>query len=415
MSEENFSPRASPPTYGDIPLCAYLASATSGIAFALQSPPRAWLSASVGYWQAEARPGRSLVVIRGGQESTYLDVCERGQEAAQRALDIWATKDSEYLQMRVHDDEHIAWWVEDNCLIGRIVVLLKPFAIRMTADATVTDSSGQIQPSTYSPPVAWNESMRYYRLSQTTDDLFDAYRNAFLALESVLSYVDAPRRNDGEKRWLMRALNRVSDRVQLSGFAPSGKTDIPLAIYEQLCRDTRAELSHAKHNLPTLVPQDARERDRVVANLQKVVALYCAIVAEYLDIRIQGTATYDAGFDMAARPILNSLELYISPDEINLHQSDLSPRLGGRQVGPLRAEGAPRLKKPFEMMKRWSADRSLLASIPCISSIMGTEAGDLVLGALLPGRLTTSSFERCDVAVVVRASNNTQARRHYGT
>lgn len=50
--------------------------------------------------------------------------------------------------------------------------------------------------------------MRHFRLSQTTSDLFDAFRNLYLALESLLSTI-APMRlhpdgrpAEGEGVWL---------------------------------------------------------------------------------------------------------------------------------------------------------------------------------------------------------------------
>jgi hypothetical protein len=36
----------------------------------------------------------------------------------------------------------------------------------------------------------WQESARYFRLSQLTDDLFDSFRNVCLALESILAAAD---------------------------------------------------------------------------------------------------------------------------------------------------------------------------------------------------------------------------------
>src|SRR5664279_4158410 len=80
------------------------------------------------------------------------------------------------------------------------------------ADTEVRDAQGNIIPP---PPRStfWHESFRYYRLSQTTDDLFDAYRNVYLALESVLSTISPQKVNaatgriaEQEGQWFERAL-----------------------------------------------------------------------------------------------------------------------------------------------------------------------------------------------------------------
>jgi hypothetical protein len=49
------------------------------------------------------------------------------------------------------------------------------------------DAAGNIIPPPPRPPATWHESMRYFRLAQVTDDLFDAYRNLYLALVSLLT------------------------------------------------------------------------------------------------------------------------------------------------------------------------------------------------------------------------------------
>ena len=69
-------------------------------------------------------------------------------------------------------------------------------------------------------PLAWHESMRYFRISQITTDMFDAFRNLYLALESLLSHI-APvrlrpngRPDEGEGQWAKRALQAASVLLQ---------------------------------------------------------------------------------------------------------------------------------------------------------------------------------------------------------
>ncbi|MGH3632473.1 MAG: hypothetical protein ACRDRL_34190 [Sciscionella sp.] len=61
--------------------------------------------------------------------------------------------------------------------------------VRTTSDAHSTFSAavgGPPNPFTRS----WHPSMRYFRLSQTTNDLFDAFRNLYLAPTCAVSFVD---------------------------------------------------------------------------------------------------------------------------------------------------------------------------------------------------------------------------------
>jgi hypothetical protein len=47
---------------------------------------------------------------------------------------------------------------------------------------------------------------RYFRYSQAASTVFDAYRNTFLALESVLDHIASKQHGEGETAWLARAL-----------------------------------------------------------------------------------------------------------------------------------------------------------------------------------------------------------------
>lgn len=70
-----------------------------------------------------------------------------------------------------------------------------------------TTFSGTVGGPPHPPCAAWHESMRFFRVSQTTDNRFDAFRNLYLALESILSKI-APvksrangRSDEGEGEW----------------------------------------------------------------------------------------------------------------------------------------------------------------------------------------------------------------------
>jgi len=87
-------------------------------------------------------------------------------------------------------DTTAVWWSdeEDRHLVRFSMSLTS--TIRFTATVTVLGADGTPAPRSPEPVVSWQESMRYFRMSELTDDLFDAFRNVYLALESLLSKIE---------------------------------------------------------------------------------------------------------------------------------------------------------------------------------------------------------------------------------
>ena len=104
----------------------------------------------------------------------------------------------------------------------------------------------------------WDESLRYFRLSQATDDLFDAFRNLFLALESILS-LKTPQQSEGsESKWLRRAWGAARERMS-SPQVPSDPATLSDSALTRL-KYVRNALSHAKRDRKPHLPEHAASR-----------------------------------------------------------------------------------------------------------------------------------------------------------
>ena len=65
---------------------------------------------------------------------------------------------------------------------------------------SVAPPSGRVATgATATPP--WHSSMRYFRMAEVTDDLFDSFRNTYLALESLLSEIEAMQQRSNGRGW----------------------------------------------------------------------------------------------------------------------------------------------------------------------------------------------------------------------
>ena len=117
--------------------------------------------------------------------------------------------------------------------------------------------------------------MRYLRMSETTDDLFDAFRNVYLALESLLNRLQ-PRdlQSEGEGAWLRRALTWVHATVGLGSYLSAPAGDPVQATYDELWIEVRNKVFHAKSPLTSFLPQDLARRAQVADAKDRYVRLY---------------------------------------------------------------------------------------------------------------------------------------------
>ena len=136
--------------------------------------------------EVEVRRGVPAVVVRGISAADHESVLLQGPELANRALDILAMAGMATMALADAWSCHAAWWPTPRATVIRIWCSAAR-TLKTEGSAVVHDPDGTVRsPETGTTP-QWHESMRYLRMSETTDDLFDAFRNVYLALESLLN------------------------------------------------------------------------------------------------------------------------------------------------------------------------------------------------------------------------------------
>lgn len=195
-------------------------------------------------------------------------------DAANKGLDFLSARGQGDYWIRNAEDEHIVWWMDGPRAVVR-ALSVPTFRIQV-GQVTVTGGEPVVP-----PPPKWHESLRYFRLSQTTDDLFEAYRNLHLALESILDTL-TPRLNakgmpaEREGEWFKRALVEAGKIVTLQSFAPRGVIDPAQALWDELYRDRRSALFHAKLSRVYLLPHSSQTRHDMAESLKRLTGLYLA-------------------------------------------------------------------------------------------------------------------------------------------
>jgi len=285
---------------------------------------------------AEVLAGTQTIVARGPQASGYETARDAGLDAAQEALDVFCIRGTLSLAVVRVEATHFAWWTDSARTIMRVVGVVDR-NVGVTATLSVVDTHGN--PKLVPPlPVVWHPSFRYFRVSQTSTDLFDAYRNLYLALESILTTMVHIRHSEGEKVWLKRALREIDATLPLARYAPPGSIDPPEAIYQDVYAQTRTATFHAKQGRTVLLPQHRGTRAGVVDTLERLSRLYLDLVDKALGVRRAAGVMTLVGFNMAMQPLIDATsEVAISDDSSPLDPDDTAVNPGGGSVAQFAA------------------------------------------------------------------------------
>ncbi|GAA4345509.1 hypothetical protein GCM10023087_07560 [Microbacterium rhizosphaerae] len=285
-------------------------------------------------------------MVRGAAGGTAEEVEGLASQLAGQALDLLHSDLGDPLILELDDSPRILVWDENGGRRLRITAIGRAsFAI--SAQVEARDSAGNRIPAPVAPTRTWHPSMRYYRIAEATVDLFDSYRNTYLALESILSDMVPPstsagaakqswlqrslkkvrarigaapapvaaNRPESESIWLKRALRQVEQVVDLTTFAPPGsKRSAPNAIFDDLYSNFRTATFHAKKDRPVLTPHELTVRKTLIAARVRYANLYRSLAAEHLNSRYGASNLSNAAFRSVLASTVVNPEVYVSED-----------------------------------------------------------------------------------------------------
>jgi hypothetical protein len=244
-----------------------------GAAFLLHAPAKKTVTWPHPDGRVAVRQGAAYLTVELARETPEEMVRDDAWRIAQEVLDIHAVQHREALATHRGDSEYLTW-IRVNGKQHLTVVEMVNAPWSMSASITVGNSAGPTvhlgasDPSSFSK-IVHHPALRFYRLSQLTDDLFDAFRNAYLCLECLVSDESAKGSSEGEPDWLKRVL-----AAQLAGAVPHGVNSATLV--DEIYRLGRLPLFHAKMGKSFLTPY-GKGRDQVHAVFMKLNALLMGI------------------------------------------------------------------------------------------------------------------------------------------
>jgi hypothetical protein len=368
--------------------------------------------------------------VRGLGAGPPEQLLEEAVAHAQRALDLLAIQGIAAVPLADPDARNSLIWNAGRETRLRIWVVTP---LPVTIGPAVVSVSGQLPAS----PSArqWDESYRYFRHSQTTDDLFDAFRNQYLALESLLSQmappvvrppnvlsrawaavrgVSAASRFEPENAWLRRALLKAHNRVPLTPFIQATPSKAPKKMASAL-RRVRNAVFHAKRGAPSHIPYEAESRAQVADMLDRIGRMYVALTSQVLGVNFGSGGMTHAGFESMCKALLPQ-DVHVTDDPSPGKEDDTAVNpLGGKRM-VLKSWHDASLDAPFFMAVRGEASAAEVAArVGSVRRIATTHAGNLAMYDTLERPLSLEEVDMLDVVFGIRGFNTQRLRVRYST
>jgi hypothetical protein len=367
--------------------------------------------------EVEVRSGVPAVVVRGISATGHDSVMVQGPELANRALDLLTMSGAATMALADAWSCHVAWWPAAE---GTVVRIWSSAALTMKvqAAAVVRGPDGAVRSAGTDVTPEWHASMRYLRMSEITDDLFDAFRNVYLALESLLNRLQPRTPPEKEGPWLRRALTWVHQTAGLETYLAAPAGDPVQAIYEELWTEVRNSVFHAKDPLRSFLPQDLAHRAQVAGAKDRYVQLYLDLAYREFGsrfpaggVRISGYASRAAGDAMTS-----GCQIGFQADP-SREDPPGGPSLDRPDItGPLTAEPAadPR-GDSFSAVIARTPVRDLPGGAIVGRVFMFTADGQPAFARSLDGRLNLDGFDVCELFLTFSVIGHQARKTLYAT
>jgi hypothetical protein len=236
-------------------------SGGSGAAFLLDAPAKLSLTLSFPDGPVTIRQDAAFATVALVSHLNQEDAKNDAWRVLQEALDVLAARKQATLQTAEGDCTYLVW-VKDGAGYELVFVDTAdaPWAMSISMEEAATAVPA---PSKLPPPR--HPALRFYRLANVSADLFDAFRNAYLALECLASDATPKGASESELNWLKRAL-----AGPLLAGLPSGV--IGPGTVDDIYRHGRLPTFHAKMGHTFYAPHD-RERQSMQVRFDTLMLL----------------------------------------------------------------------------------------------------------------------------------------------
>lgn len=318
-----------------------------GAIFLLRKAPSVTESVSLDGWTTTVVAGVRALITRGPSKAKSFDgTFETALKMANTALDLMSVQGLADCAIHEASTDCLVWWPGRTArgVVMRANIVPPPIGVAFRVTATVTDAAGNVRPSPPPPTPMIHDTYRFFRMCRTSGDLYDSYRNLFLAFECLLSDIRPPQRVprrrcfglkppdpngpwESEKHWFIAALSEAGKLVPLASLTTPGVTNHTKWVYKHMYQRERCALMHAKQGRDEeyLLPQDGVNRDQLIASLGRLSSYIRELIEAHLGVRYKGGYLADAARRVGARAVVDGHVVVVSDDEGPVNPQGVNP------------------------------------------------------------------------------------------
>lgn len=393
---------------------------SSGAAFELRDVAPSTRSVTVDGWTTDVVQGSKVCVARGPGRSSFEDAFADGLVAANLGLDLICFMKSEKLIVDKRDEDNLVWWADANdpTAVRAAVtgILTTEFSVG-EATIVVHDADGNVVPPVPGPPLTWHPSFRYYRVSQTTTNLHDAYRNAFLALECLLDHIEPQQQKEPEGVWFKRAMNAADQIVSIQSTLGGNDPDPVAAAVTEFYVDGRTAVAHSKASRTFILPENHESRETLRRTLSRLGQYYISLAQQALGVRRGGGFVFPAVFQSFAATI-DKYATFVSDDPSPLGDldADSAPNPAGGSMVAMRLVDPVEIIGPFAARNRWEVRAADMADLECVRRVVGvTHEGAAAYASVLAEPLVLDSNDWFEFRLGMQSGNRSDIRTRFAS
>jgi hypothetical protein len=277
-----------------------------------------------------------IVTVSFDGASSHEEAHQNGASLVQEGLDILSITGEGDFATRDVRDEYFVWWKDGTVqTVAAVNTLTLTFSVPKLK-FEIRDKDGNLVMSDPVDP-DYNIAFRFFRLSQVSDDLFDAFRNMYLAFEVLLSTKHPPNRGEREIDWLNRALRLSETELRLAQLIKTENTNRVQIIIETVYKNARLPLFHAKDGRAYFAPSvDGEGRSTVSEALKMLTSVVIRMAEVWSNVRRPGGGVFHSWVYRQIRESIPPVT-FVASEEKNVDRNETDPTklIGARFPGTI--------------------------------------------------------------------------------
>lgn len=238
-------------------------SGGSGAAFLLDVPAKTTLTLHFPEGLVSIRKDAAFATVSLISRLSQEEAKDHAWRVLQEALDVIAARRQATLQTAEGDCTFLVWFKNG---VGYELVVVNTIDAPWSMSVNIRIEG--TAPAVIAPPQPLpprHPALRFYRLANASADLFNAFRNAYLAMECLVSDATPKGASESELNWLKRAISG-----SLLAGLPTGVIDD--GAIEDIYMHGRLPTFHAKIGRTFYSPHD-RERESMQVRFDRLMLL----------------------------------------------------------------------------------------------------------------------------------------------